>query len=129
LLRTIDLKLIESLDVQGFSYSLGDILVSFGTILKNNSLTKEVLLRIELKSLINTVNFEDKFYQKLIKDIFTILGPKIGQTFSSPEHLEKLTHFLKKEADSSVTMGKTNKLLFDQNSIAMMYCLLFFNWS
>lgn len=119
--------MIESVEVHGLTYMIGDILISFGTILKNNNLTKEVLLRIELKSVVNTSTIDEKYYQSLVQDIFGMLGEKITSCFCTTEHLEKLAHFLKKETSSAITSGKTSKLLFDQNSIAVMYCLLFFN--
>jgi hypothetical protein len=116
--------MVESVEVHGLSYTIGDILISFGTILKNNSLTKEVLLRIELKSVINTSSIDEKYYQSLVQDIFMILGERMTNCFCSQEHLDKLSQFLRKESNS---LNKTSKLIFDQNSIAVMYCLLFFN--
>ena len=126
LLRTVDLKLVDSVEVHGCSYQLGDILVSFGQIVKNNAITKEIILRVELRSLINTTSFEVSQYESMASDMFAMMGMAMKAAFYNEDQLAKTQQFIRKEYRGDETATKQSKLVFDQNIVALMHCLLFF---
>jgi hypothetical protein len=126
LVRNLGLKLIEAIDVEGQIYSIGDITFAFGPILKNKTLTKDILLRIEIKSLVNAQSFEPALYDNLVKDLFTILGSQAKDAFYKESFLETTKEFMKKESPKETT-DRRNKVVFDQTNIARTYCKLFFD--
>ena len=129
LLKTDDLKLVDSVEVHGSSYQLGDILVSFGQIAKNNAITKEIILRVEHRSLINTTSFEVSQYESMASDMFAMMGMAMKAAFYNEDQLAKTQQFIRKKYRDDETAAKQSELVFDQNIVALMHCLLFFGLS
>ena len=125
LVRNLGLKLVQSIDIEGSVWSLGDLSIAYGLVGKNKGLTKEIILRVEMKSIVSTQYFEQEMYDTLGADIFSILGKQIRDAFYSESRAEQTKEFLKRESLKDQSDRKT-KVVFDQYILARIYGDLFF---
>lgn len=121
--------------IKGTNHRVGDVLYSVGNVSKTGSLSKEVTLRIELRSLVSFSSFDRKTYDNLTEDLLNVLGNTIKQAFLTKDYETNLSIFMPRDsAPISISTPVAQKQLtpepknqFDHRNIANFYCYIYLN--
>lgn len=124
MLRSLELKIFETISIKGFSMQLSDLVYSFGIVHKDKGSSKEVFLRVELKSLEATSKLDIERYKEMASDVLYLLGPNLEKQFSSTDVFKKCLGYFEscnKEEKSFM------KLIFNSTNLSSLLVSILIN--